>query len=96
MVVVIVSLGLGVLLGVFGVLPKKVLKYSHYVTITGLLILLFTMGVQIGNDAEIVEKIGILGLQAFSLALMSVLGSIVFVSGFEKYVERVERREQQN
>ena len=96
MVVVIVSLGLGVLLGVFGVLPKKVLKYSHYVTITGLLILLFTMGVQIGNDAEIVGKIGTLGVQAFSLALMSVLGSIVFVSGFEKYVERVERREQQN
>ncbi|GAB6100361.1 hypothetical protein JCM16358_22400 [Halanaerocella petrolearia] len=81
--IIIFSLILGLLIGNLQLLPEYVLDLADYLVLGGLLLLLFTMGLQIGADPQIVNSLNQIGLNAFILALGSVLGSIIIMLVFE-------------
>jgi uncharacterized transporter YbjL len=70
------ALALGVLVGYSDILPKGIFKWTNKITMVGLAVLLFTMGISIGSNNEILGNLNTLGLKAFLLALGSVIGSI--------------------
>ncbi|NLT94328.1 MAG: lysine exporter LysO family protein [Clostridia bacterium] len=70
------ALALGVLVGYSDILPNGIFKWNNRITMVGLAVLLFTMGISIGSNNEIISNLDTLGLKAFLLALGSVIGSI--------------------
>ncbi|GAB6137109.1 LysO family transporter [Halanaerobaculum tunisiense] len=83
MEVIILALGAGLLIGYFELLPQAVLKLTDQLVLGGLFLLLFTMGLQIGADQQIVTNLNHLGLQAFILASGAVVGSILVILLFK-------------
>lgn len=85
MEIVIIALALGVTIGYFELIPKKFCHWTNYLTLSGLIILLLTMGIKVGTDPKILANLGNLGLQAFILALFGVVFSIIFIILLEKH-----------
>jgi uncharacterized membrane protein YbjE (DUF340 family) len=74
-VLIIMSLGIG-----FGLLlkeKKKLIAGFNKSTLWIIFILLFFMGVSVGNNAEIMQNLDTIGIQGLLLSLASILGSIV-------------------
>lgn len=80
--IIIFSLILGISIGYFDILPLRYMKYTKQLTLIGLFLLLFTMGVGIGTDSQVINNLDELGLKAIVLAIGSVLGSLVFILFF--------------
>lgn len=70
---------LGVLIGYFEMGHKKLEQVLGKLQIGSLLLILFVMGIRLGGDKKVVNSLGDIGLQAFLLALGSILFSIFFV-----------------
>ncbi len=79
---IILFLLLGFLLGYFEPFPGKFYSLADLITKLGLTILLASMGAKIGVDDRILTQIDTLGVQAFLLALASIVGSIILVKLF--------------
>lgn len=73
------ALILGGLLGWFNILPETFYKYTDKVTMAGLTVLLFSMGLSIGNNEEILRHINSLGIKALAIALFSIIGSVLVI-----------------
>lgn len=52
--------------------------YAEKITSWLIYVLLFTMGLVVGTDPAIMGNLAGLGLQALQIALLSMLGSVVF------------------
>jgi len=78
------ALLLGIILGRSGLLPEKIFTWTEKITVIGLIILLFTMGLGIGGDPQVFNNLDSLGLQAFVLASGSILGSILIAWFLQK------------
>lgn len=76
-------LALGILIGYKGLLSENLNRFNNYLTMGGLFLLLFTMGVKMGINQQIISNLNSLGLKAIILALGSVLGSVILVFIFE-------------
>lgn len=90
---IFIVLGIGFLIGVWGLLNEKALRWNGKIQTLWLIILIFSMGVGIGNNKEVIRNLPKLGGQAFVFALLSVVGSIIFVFIFSKiFLEGSEKR----
>jgi uncharacterized membrane protein YbjE (DUF340 family) len=76
---VIVALGMGVILGGSGLVPKALLPYADRLTVAGLALLLAGMGARLATDAVLLSSLQTLGYQAGVLALLSCLGGVGLV-----------------
>lgn len=76
---IIVFLIVGILLGLRLNLGERGKRINSRVQLVGLLLLLFSMGISIGANEDVVGNLNAIGLQAFSFAAFTTLGSIVFV-----------------
>lgn len=74
------ALAAGAVVGLSGRLPAGLLQWLHRLTTSGLVILLFTMGAQIGGNPELVSQMGTLGARAAALAVAAVVGSVLCVA----------------
>lgn len=82
---VLLSLSAGVALGFFCRNSPRIIKKANLVTLAGLFFLLLVMGAQLGASREVLSSLGLMGKQAFTIALLSVAGSVLSVqlaSGF--------------
>lgn len=85
---IFIALILGGLLGGSNKLPKSVYKYTDKLTLVGLIILLFSMGVSIGNNDEILKHLDSLGIQALAIATFSIIGSVLAIWFLQRNIFR--------
>lgn len=76
---IIIFLIVGILLGNRLSLKDKGKKINEKAQLIGLLLLLFSMGISIGANSDVVSNLNSIGLQAFVFALLTTLGSIICV-----------------
>lgn len=87
---VLIALGIGVGIGYFNLIPQTFNRWTNYLTMSGLIVLLLTMGVKVGTDPKILANLGNLGIQAFILALFSVVFSVIFIVFLDRYFINLE------
>jgi len=80
---IVMSLLIGVLIAYKGLLPENLYSFTDKLTLVGLFLLLFTMGVKIGINSELVSNLNALGFKAMMLSLGSISGSIILLFIFE-------------
>ena len=66
----------GIMIGVF-LLNESIDKYMELIINIGLCILLFFVGIEIGNNKGILKKVKKIGFKVFLIPLMVAIGSIV-------------------
>ncbi len=76
---IIVFLIAGIVLGNRLNLNEKGKSINEKVQLLGLLLLLFSMGISIGANDEVVKNLNNIGIQAFTFAVFTTLGSVFFV-----------------
>jgi len=86
MVKISLTLGLGMLLGYFRILPPRALKFVGWIILAGIVLLLFSMGVGLGSNPEIIKNLGRIGITALTLAVSTVGGSILSILVFEHHI----------
>ncbi len=77
MFVIVLALTLGFLLGSWHRLPQAIASRAGGIMRLGLVVLLFTMGVSIGSDPQIISALSRLGWQAMGMAVFSTAGSVL-------------------
>jgi len=98
MYLIILSLGIGIVIGYLRPLSPEKARLANAVTTVGLFILLMSMGAQLGSNEDVLSGLGRLGLQAVVLAAFSVLGSVLMICLAKDYIykgldEKLGRRQ---
>ena len=55
-----------------------------------LLLLIFTLGAELGANEEIVSSLGSIGLNAFAITITSMIGSMLAVHALRKYILKMD------
>lgn len=79
MIFIIVSLLVGIILGIIGIIPNKFMKYNSIIQKAGIILLIFSMGMSIGNDSNLLLNIKALGLKGLVFSIFTVVFSILFL-----------------
>lgn len=85
---IIVFLVVGFTLGRFDLLPFNLEQITDPLVFGGLFLLIFSMGLQVGANPEVISKLDQLGLKAIMLAAGAIAGSLAFISVFDYYGRR--------
>ncbi|WP_051273633.1 LysO family transporter [Desulfotruncus alcoholivorax] len=88
MALIFISLAAGILIGYFRPLSARGAKVTHTFTMLGLIILLASMGAQLGSNKKILGELGQIGVEAAVLAGCSVAGSVLLVYFARNYIYR--------
>lgn len=75
---ILISLIVGIIIGVLGFIPKKYMRFNSRFQQIGVILLLFSMGASIGSNKELLLKLNELGLKAITFAILTCLFSILF------------------
>lgn len=73
---IVLSVGLGIGLGYF-VLPSSIASYIDIIIDIGLMLLLFFVGMDIGRNKDVLQKIKQLGLKVILVPITVIIGSIL-------------------
>lgn len=85
---VLFSLALGIVIGyLWRNSPGKV-KKANLLTLAGLFFLLLVMGAQLGSNREVLSGLGHMGKQAFIIAGLSIVGSVIMVQLASGYIQK--------
>ncbi len=76
---IFLAVGLGFLIGYKGLLKEKGIRLNSKLQTVWLMLLIFSMGVSIGRNGEVVRNLPLLGGKAALFAVLSALGSTVVV-----------------
>lgn len=79
-------LGVGLLLGRKGIFGEKVYNSLEKLQMICLLILLFTMGISLGANQEIIDSLGTIGFNGILFGLTTVFFSVGFVHLYSRFV----------
>ncbi|MBI3002758.1 MAG: LysO family transporter, partial [candidate division NC10 bacterium] len=77
MLLILAAVLLGCLLGALLAMPPPLLPWLDRLMAAGLAVLLFSMGVRIGGNPQLLSSLPALGLKAAVLAAGAVLGSVL-------------------
>ena len=69
----------GIFIGAKVLKPDREYKWIGRLQSAALMILIFTMGVNIGADERVLSSVGTLGVRALIVSLCAVAGSVLFV-----------------
>jgi Kef-type K+ transport system membrane component KefB len=75
--IILISLAVGVIIGILGVIPKRYVKYNSKFQQIGVILLLFSMGASIGSNKEMIMHLKSLGLKAITFAILTSFFSIL-------------------
>lgn len=81
---IIVFFILGIIIGLFQLIPKKYMKFNSKLQTISLIILIFGMGTSIGGDEKILKSLNEVGLKAFAFAIISIIFSVIILFAFSK------------
>ncbi len=81
---IIIFFGLGIIIGLFQLIPKQYMKFNSKLQTISLIILIFGMGTSIGGDEKILKSLNEEGLKAFAFAILSIIFSIIILFIFSK------------
>ena len=87
MVYIFLSLVGGIAIGYFFPPGEARSRIIQRLTMAGLFVLLAAMGAQLGSNDEVLANLDRIGLQAFVLASLSVVGSVVAVFSVFRWLE---------
>ena len=76
---IFLAVGIGFLIGYKGFLKEKGIRLNSRLQTVWLMLLIFSMGVSIGRNGEIVQNLPLLGGKAVLFALLTSLCSILVV-----------------
>jgi hypothetical protein len=77
---------LGIIAGSLLKRVGRIISISSKLTFISVLSLLFLLGYQAGSNQSVRTHFDTLGVQGFTIAILSVLGSIVVVFLFSRYI----------
>lgn len=86
-------MGLGLLIG-FQKLPQAAYRAVDWVTTISLVILMITIGGNVGTDEEVIAEIGTVGFNCLATCLCAIVGSVLFCLLIEKTVLLLEEYSQ--
>lgn len=86
-------MGLGLLIG-FQKLPQAAYRAVDWVTTISLVILMITIGGNVGTDEEVIAEIGTVGFNCLATCLCAIVGSVLFCLLIEKTVLPLEEYSQ--
>jgi uncharacterized membrane protein YbjE (DUF340 family) len=90
---IFIALFLGIAIGVFIKLPKKLITVNNRFQHMMVFLLLFSMGISIGANKSLLGKIGNLGIKSLAFALITAIMSIILVYfSTEIYTKKFSRR----
>lgn len=72
-------LGIGFVIGFFGLVKGKGLAINNKMQTVWLVLLIFCMGVSIGNSEDVMANLPQLGLKSLLFAVGPILGSVLMV-----------------
>lgn len=84
MIVVIVLMFLGMIIGYFIRNKENLVKINDKLIMYSIFLLLFLLGIAMGNNEQIMSNLGSIGLHAFIIAIGALLGSILLAYFVEK------------
>lgn len=85
----LLSLGVGLVVGYYSVLPKKWNWVVQHVFTASFIVLLIGMGAKVGSDQHVLDNLFSIGWRALVFSCLSIGGSVILVW----YVERWFKRE---
>lgn len=88
MLLIITALILGIIVGYFRVLSDKLIRLTKPVSLIGLLLLIFLLGVKVGNEPRVTQHLGEIGVQGLLIALFTVVGTLIFAIPIEVWLRR--------
>lgn len=91
MITILLLLIVGVALGRLLKSHDITRKISDKVSLT-VIAILFTFGIKIGADSDLIAEIGQLGLSALAISTAGIAGSLVFACIIDRYVKSKRRR----
>ncbi|SHK43337.1 LysO family transporter [Tepidibacter formicigenes] len=77
MKILILSLIIGIIIGITKIIPKKHMKFNSYFQLLALIILLFSMGASIGSNKEILSSLNTIGIKAITFSIMTIIFSVI-------------------
>lgn len=77
--IILISLVIGIIIGLLKGLPGKWMKYNTRFQQAGIVVLIFTMGASIGANKKIISNLQAMGIKAFVFAVLTSLLSIIAV-----------------
>ena len=84
----------GAFLGFRSVLRSRTLPWLGRFQTAALLLLIFTLGAELGANEEIVASLGIIGLNAFLITAAAMAGSLLAVHILRKYILKLDKHGQ--
>lgn len=90
---ILISLAVGIIIGLFQLIPPKCLKWNAKFQQSGVILLLFSMGASIGANKEIIGNLRNMGVQAAVFATLTSICSITAVYIISKVVLLNKRRD---
>lgn len=88
---ILVSLLVGVVIGLLNILPRKIVKYNSRFQQIGVILLIFSMGASIGSNREILRNLESMGFKALIFACLTSILSIAAVYAVSKRFFREDR-----
>jgi uncharacterized membrane protein YbjE (DUF340 family) len=88
MFLIITALILGIIVGYFRVLSDKLIRLTKPVSLIGLLLLIFLLGVKVGNEPRVTQHLGEIGVQGLLIALFAVVGTLVFAIPIDFWLKK--------
>lgn len=79
MLLLIGAVVLGFLVARLGLLPQFIQKRMGQISTSALFLLLFSMGIAMGSNPEIIANLPKLGGKALVLSISAIIGSVLFV-----------------
>ena len=84
----------GAFLGTRPVLRSRTLPWLGRFQTAALLLLIFTLGAELGANEEIVASLGVIGLNAFLITAAAMAGSLLAVHILRKYILKLDKHGQ--
>ena len=77
--IILISLVVGIGIGLLKVIPDKYMKYNLKFQQIGIILLLFSMGASNGANKELIQNLRSMGVKAVTFAVISSIFSIIAV-----------------
>ena len=75
-------------IGIGYLMRRQSLPWINQAITTLIWLLLFLLGIEVGHNEQIIRSLPTLGVEAFTIAIVCVLGSCLAAWGLWKYVNR--------
>lgn len=79
-------------IGIGYLLRHKSTKWIHHIITALIWLLLFLLGLEVGNNQEIIKGLHTLGLEALLLSTAGTLGSVLFAWGLWYILYKKDKR----